>query len=565
MKRWLYILPLLAFTALTAAARETTVSNVDITVRIDRAGAAHITEVWSVDVQKGTEWYLVQGNLGTIEIRDLAVSDETGRSYLVEDAWDTERTIEEKAGRCGLVHKGDGDYEICWGIGSYGRHRFTTSYTLTNFVKGLTDANAFNHQFVADGMSSPPQHVRVVIERMADGDSAQVAFTQRNTGVWAFGFEGDIHVEADGRIVAETRMPLTAERSVIVMARFDSDLFEPTDRRSEAFEVMKRRAFEGSSYEGDDDSRGGQGLKYTFYGLLALLLGGAGVYTFLELIGITSARPVYGVRRVKGWSRDIPLGGDLVAAHYVLDAAAPVWGRSPKHLIEALLLRFIHRGLIHITQQPKDKRPTLSFGDEMPREEAFGNAVEYRLYKIVRAAAGKDRILQPREFSKWAKASDENSIRLYNWTKALKTYGEKTFDRNGGRLRGHFCSRGRKIASSVPEFRNYLNDFSISNERQAREVALWDDYLVFAALFGIADKVEQEFRALSPTYFQQQLTAGYDWRDASTISYDISRRFVDSTSAYKLGQLRAAGVSVVVASLGGGGGHTGGGHGGGAR
>ena len=96
-------------------------------------------------------------------------------------------------------------------------------------------------------------------------------------------------------------------------------------------------------------------------------------------------------------------------------------------------------------------------------------------------------------------------------------------------------------------------------------MALWDDYLVFAALFGIADKVEQEFRALSPTYFQQQLTAGYDWRDASTISYDISRRFVDSTSAYKLGQLRAAGVSVVVASLGGGGGHTGGGHGGGAR
>ena len=193
MKRWIYILPLLAFTALTAAARETTVSNVDITVRIDRAGAAHITEVWSVDVPKG--------NLGTIEIRDLAVSDETGRSYLVEDAWDTERTIEEKAGRCGLVHKGDGDYEICWGIGSYGRHRFTTSYTLTNFVKGLTDANAFNHQFVADGMSSPPQHVRVVIERMADGDSAQVAFTQRNTGVWAFGFEGDIHIEADGRIV----------------------------------------------------------------------------------------------------------------------------------------------------------------------------------------------------------------------------------------------------------------------------------------------------------------------------------------------------------------------------
>lgn len=609
MKRWIFISTLLLLSASLSIARETFVHNVDITVRLDRSGTAHITEIWDVDVQTGTEWYLVQGNLGAIEIRDLAVSDETGKTYLREDVWDTHRTIEAKAGRCGLMHKGDGDYEICWGTGSYGHHRFTVSYTMTHFVKGLSDANAFNHQFVAEGLSSPPQHVRIVIEKTAEGDSA-TAFTPQNTGVWAFGFEGDIHL-VNGQIVAQTRMPLDDDESVIVMARFDNDLFMPTDQRDESFEVMKNRALEGSSYkEGGDETVTlvgltlliGSGLlffiftllngstwkrilytallspvcmtiiyfsvkwwEYLLAGIVVLFVVGAVVYVILELAGVTSARPVYGVRRVTGWCRDIPLGGDLIAAHYVLNEATPLWGRSEKHLIEALLLRFIHLGLIRISQRPDEKRPTLSFGDEKPFESEFMSDVEYRLYKIMRAAAGKDLILQPHEFSKWAKDKEENGMRLYQWIKATKTYGEKTFDRNGAVLNNRFTRRGREMARTVPEFRNYLNDFSLINERQAREVALWDDYLTFASLFGIADKVENEFKALSPEYFRQkELTQGYDRTTASIMSRDLSGRFVNGSFSYKAKEFRASGGGGFV-SLGGGGGHTGGGRGGGAR
>ena len=609
MKRWGFISTLLLLSASLSVAQETLVHDVDITVRLDRSGTAHITEIWDVDVQTGTEWYLVQNNLGAIEIRDLAVSDETGKTYLREDVWDTHRTIEAKAGRCGLVYKDDGDYEICWGTGSYGHHRFTVSYTMTHFVKGLSDGNAFNHQFVAEGLSSPPQHVRVVIEKTAEGDSA-TAFTPQNTGIWAFGFEGDIHL-VNGQIVAQTRMPLDEDGSVIVMARFDNDLFMPTDQRDESFEVMKNRALEGSSYKEEGDETVtlvgltlliGSGLlffiftllngstwkrifytallspvcmttiyfsvkwwEYLLAGIVVLFVVGAVVYVILELAGVTSARPVYGMRRVTGWCRDIPLGGDLIAAHYVLNEATPLWGRSEKHLIEALLLRFIHLGLIRISQRPDEKRPTLSFGDEKPSESEFMNDVEYRLYKIMRAAAGKDLILQPQEFSKWAKDKEENGMRLYRWIKATKTYGEKTFDRNGAMLNNRFTRRGREMARTVPEFRNYLNDFSLINERQAREVALWDDYLMFASLFGIADKVEKEFKALSPEYFRQkELTQGYDRTTESIMSRDLSGRFVNGSFSYKAKEFRASGGGGF-ASLGGGGGHTGGGRGGGAR
>ena len=78
MKRWIFISTLLLLSASLSMARETFVHNVDITVRLDCSGTAHITEIWDVDVQTGTEWYLVQGNLGAIEIRDL----EIGRAHV---------------------------------------------------------------------------------------------------------------------------------------------------------------------------------------------------------------------------------------------------------------------------------------------------------------------------------------------------------------------------------------------------------------------------------------------------------------------------------------------------
>ena len=54
----------------------TRVPDVDISVRLGRDGSALIREVWSVDVDEGTEWYLVRKNLGDIEISGLRVRNE---------------------------------------------------------------------------------------------------------------------------------------------------------------------------------------------------------------------------------------------------------------------------------------------------------------------------------------------------------------------------------------------------------------------------------------------------------------------------------------------------------
>ena len=49
--------------------------------------------------------------------------------------------------------------ELCWGFGTYGRHTFTLSYTMTNVVQSYLNYDGFNVRFVNDEMSAPPHEV----------------------------------------------------------------------------------------------------------------------------------------------------------------------------------------------------------------------------------------------------------------------------------------------------------------------------------------------------------------------------------------------------------------------
>lgn len=608
MKR-LWGISVLLWLIVASGARATVVHGVDIAVALDTAGTARITEVWNIDVSTGTEWYLVAGRLGTIEVLDLTVSDETGQTYMNEGDWNTERTMSEKAGRCGIVRKGAGDYELCWGIGSYGSHTFTVSYTMTNFVKGFTDYDGFNHQFVSRGLSHAPERVRIVIRKVSTGDSV-VPFAKEETGVWAFGFQGEIHV-VDGEIVAQTSGRLGKENAVIVMARFEKHVFTPSDVRDESFEVIKERAFKGSDYAKQSATdRLMDFMTYVFFvvcllavlqiflpcgwkrilytvllapvcfllvyfviekfeyalaGGIVLLVVGFMVYAILDGAGITSRKPVYGIVRVKDWGRDIPFNGDLLAANYILCKAYPFWKTWNPHIVSAMLLRMIQNGTIRIRYLPGEKQPKLSFATEMPPESEFTDDLEYRLYKIVRAASGKDLTLQPDEFSKWANSSHINGERLSKWMEATKRYGEKYFDRNGAVLKQKFTRRGQQMARTVPRFKNYLSDFSLINERQAKEVALWNVYLTFASLYGIADRVSKEFESLYPEYFSQH-TFFSDMVTADAMTRKIGKEIRRSMVTYKNKErISAFGGGGGSSSSGGGGGSTGGGYGGGSR
>ena len=285
------------------------IRDIDVTVTLLPDGTAEVSERWDVCAASGTEWYLVRRNLGDIRIGGLEVSDESGRSYVNEGEWDTDRSISEKAGRCGIVTKDDGA-EICWGIGSLGDHVFNVSYSMTRSVKTLSDYDMLHLQTVSPGLSSEPEHVKVTVRAL------EHRLDTTNTRAWGFGYRGRVDF-LDGEVVFESTEPFVRNSSVIVLLRFEKGLFDSPSVQDRSFGDVLATAMEGSDFSGSDDGSAAAGfgklLGLFMLGMTAMV--GAGIWhrhsTRKKILGVKPSEVV--------WSREIPFGGDLEASARTLD------------------------------------------------------------------------------------------------------------------------------------------------------------------------------------------------------------------------------------------------------
>lgn len=61
---------------------------------------------------------------------------------------------------------------------------------------------------------------------------------------------------------------------------------------------------------------------------------------------------------------------------------------------------------------------------------------------------------------------------------------------------------GNEICAKCKALRNWLRDFSSLDERPPTDVAVWGEFMVYAYLFGIADRVIDELRIAQPQLFE---------------------------------------------------------------
>ena len=128
-------------------------------------------------------------------------------------------------------------------------------------------------------------------------------------------------------------------------------------------------------------------------------------------------------------------------------------------------------------------------------------------------ASGGNLLLESGEFEKWSEKHykqflawpDEKHYKQFlAWPDRAKARGRSYLhEKNYLQHTSTTNKDGQEQACRVVEFMNFLKDFTLSKERGAVEVGLWKDYLVFAQLYGIADKVAEQFQKLYPKEFQE--------------------------------------------------------------
>lgn len=541
------------------------VYDVDITLSLTQKGSVLVQEDWDVDTGTGiTEWYLVRENLGDIELTQLYVSDEKATDYENIGDWNVKATLSQKKDKCGVVRKEDGA-ELCWGIGSYGRHRFHVIYGMVGAVKSLDDYDLLHLQVVSPGLSSPPRHVKVTV----CSDAFQL--DTLNTRLWGFGFQGNAAVE-DGVAVYESDGPLGTENSVIVLLRFEKGLMTPQSIRHQSFQEVLDFALIGSDYlenyqEEKKEDKTAEGIAGFFTLLVMYLL----ARPFLrELRGKKSKRELKQVlgRESIGWYRDIPMDGNLDAAHIILEDLGE---NRRKNLPAAEILRMIYLGNLKVTRDLEGP-VKISFTDK--GIDRLPPSCQ-KLYKMMKKAAGKNNILEDKEFSQWIK---DNGDRAYDWADEVDNCG-RAYLRQHNLYDRYYTPEGQKQARNLVGLNHFLSEFTLSREREAIEVNLWKEYLVYATLFGVAERVARQMKDIDPALFKETFRDDDTFAGTCTMLGSFSeavRRGVvigmpysSSSSGYSSGgggssHSRSSGGGGRTSS-GGGHGYSGGGRGGGGR
>ena len=547
MKKILFLIITFLFSINLAYAKNN-IYNIDIKVYLDENGNANITETWDVKGSDGTEWYKVINNLGNMELSNFKVSmDGNALKY---KTWDVDESLNEKKGYYGINYTSDG-LELCFGKYDYKKHTFTLTYKLSNFIFNTDDAQVIYYNFI-DRLSD------VNFDKFSLEISSYYKFSD-TLDVWGYGYKGCAYV-SDGKIYMSNEDDMN-NKYVVLLVKFPLNTFKTTNKviQFNTFDEVYQKAEKGTfDYNYSNNSIDYFALIFTIFILFLCF----SPFIFL-FVSIRNSKYGYKDNKVINkknteFFRDIPCNKDIYYANALVNLNN--WNTSNSTILGAILLKWIKQDKIVVK---KDKNLSLIFNLNI----TLDNEDEKKLYEMMYKASG-DGILESKELERWAKNNYGKYLNLFekiknNKIKELKEQGHiyKRTNKKECKYKNVLDDILYEDSKKLFGLKLFLEEFSKIDTKEAIEVKLWDEYLMFAYLFGIADKVAKQFKNLYPEYIEN-----LDNIDFDTIIF-LNTISVSSVSAANNARSRAESYSSGGGgfSSGGGGGGSFGGGGGGSR
>lgn len=537
------ILALAAFSGSVFA--QNNVSKIDIEVTVRDDGSAYIVQNWRGEFYEGTENYIPISTEG-ISVANLTVSDELGEYSYVND-WDVDAGFEEKARKCAVMETSDG-VELCFGISNYGEMSYTVGYEVYDFLKSYTDCDGTNFMFVNPYMSTYPTEGRIHIS-LENG----VALCADNSAVWAFGYDGSVEF-VNGGVSAVTYTDLDDGDSMIVMLSVDKGILNPETQTGISFETVKNEAFADSDYGDEPDTLATVLILVVLFAVLALVV----------LVAVFLIRRKKAIKKFYAeaeYFRDVPNGGKIDVSHYL--ARNFDVSDEDSRIIGALILSMINKGNI----KPAFSENVGLFGKvketvDLELAQKPDTPTEQKLYELLLLSAGSDGIVQEKELENYSYKHPE---KITGFMESVKKSGEADFVSAHGFVSGagncikDLSDEGKKELAEVMGLKKYLEEFTLIAERGIAETEIWKEYIIYATLFGIADKVIGQMKKVYPEKIGE--IENYNRNMVAANCYCRSMY----TSSQRAIQARRTSGGGGRASFGGGGGFSGGGRGGGSR
>ena len=505
MKRLLSFLTVLLLLIPTAVdASGTRVNSIDINCQIDQNGTATFVEKWDMDVSEGTEGYKIFNGMSDQPLKLIGVTDDRGKTYTNIGSWNSDLSKEYKTNKCGLI-RDDGHYELCFGLGDYGRRSYTMTYQIDHFVNQYEDQQGINYAFISDmALNVGDVTIRV---------SGITPYSKDNAKIWAFGYSGSVNFD-DGSVVLQTHS-LNSNKMQLLMGLESNSYTSPNKRHaSQKFEDVGKDAKEGSSYS-KGMSKEAKIMLFIFITFVIVMV----ISIIVAVIVFSDSGVVFeNGRTIKGKEvtpfREIPCDKDIFLFYYLAKKLDIIGDdESRENLISGFILKWVRDGVVTIREKESGAIvKKKNYDMYLDVDVKFENKQESALYKMF-ILASKDGVLQTKAFQKWC---GKHYKKIDSWFTKVDNIIEDSMNKNGyaktatvykrvlfwniPRDRTVWTNKAYDQCLYVWGFNNFLKDEDNMKEKAAIEVKLWDEYLIFAAVLGIADRVEKQLKVAIPRY-----------------------------------------------------------------
>ncbi len=564
----IFFIFLISFIAIgfTKSVKANSISKITMDIYVNSAGDATITEVWTCNVNQGTEVYHPYYNLGSSEIKDLTVT-EKGKTYQTLSSWNTSGTLDSKAYKCG-INKILNGVELCWGISEFGNHAYTVKYTITNFVSSLNDSQMIYWTLIPYEFSNPIGTAYIKIHTDFNIPDSVGVWGYGNYGGTAYVYDGYIEMQSDGRL--ETYEYMT------ILVQFPEGTFQTTNTLDHDFDYYLNKANEGSTkYEKRDNSI----IDTIFMILPQIVIWGTIISAILYTKKSSSNGELrYGSEGKKiskdvAYYRDIPCKGDIFRAYYIGYQYGLL--KNKTDILGAIILKWIKESKVKIELKEEGKifkKENAAMNLNDTDIESISSNKERSIFIMLKEAS-KDGVLESKEFEKWCK---NHYTRILGWFDEILDEQRKILISEG------FIKEVEKVTLKVfknkiyeatPELKKeaielaglerYLKEYTLIKDRQAIEVHLFEDYLIFAQIMGIAKEVAKEFKELYPNIIEESNFTSYD--HILFINAYAASGIASANTAKARAQNYSSGGGGFSSGGGGGGSFGGGGGGGGFR
>lgn len=533
-----------------------TIYSVNMDINILEDGTANVKEIWNVKADSGSEWYKTMYELNNSELTNYKVTMD-GKELSYKD-WNVNETMAEKSGYYGINYTSKG-IELCFGKSDYQRHTFVVSYTLSNYVFNTSDSQVLAWVII------PKTDVNYFSAEV----SSYYSFPD-TLDVWGYGYKGYAYVE-NGVIKISTESVLNNDY-VSVLVKFPLNTFNTTntDSRYQTFDDVYKVAEEGTfEYDYGNNNSSRTNIVDTVFIIFDLLISFVLPFGIIIFSVKTAINSGYGyidnkkiTKRTTPMFREIPCNKDIYYANALIKLNNFDYKES--NIFGAIILKWVKEKKITFKNKTEgifNKETSLI---DLTGNPTFANDLEKQLFDIMYTAS-KDGILETKELEKWCKKNYSKFFNLFKKIENNKINELKEAGHIYKRKNKYECKKKNVMDDTIYEdskklygLKLYLEEFSKMDTKEVLEVHIWDEYLMFAYLFGIADKVAKQLKNMYPEIVEQM---DFDYDTLIFINYMSTRSVSAASSARSAAQRYSSGGGGF--SSGGGGGFSGGFSGGG--